>query len=73
MVGDDFTHQNGNFVRGVEFASFFTCIGCEIAYQIFIDKTENVVALFVIHRNNVDKVNQFSDSLCLSIGIFTEF
>ena len=68
MVRNDFGHEDGNLMRGVELASFLARIGGEHADQIFVDEAEHIVALAAIHWNVFDELNQFADGFGLLGG-----
>jgi hypothetical protein len=68
MVRNDFGHEHGDLVRGVELARLFAGIGGKHADEVFIDEAEHIVALAAIHGNVFDELDQLADGLSLLGG-----
>ena len=59
VIGNDFRHQQRDFVRRIEFARFFACISGKHTDEILVNKAQYVIALFAVHRyigNQYEKV-----------------
>ncbi len=65
MVRYNFGHQQRYFVGRIKLARLFSGIGGEHADQIFIYKTQHIIALLAIHRDIFDQLNQLTNLLSL--------
>ena len=72
MVGYDLGHEQRNLVWRVELASLLPGVRGKHADQILVDESQDVVALFAVHRNDFYQLDQVADSLCLRAGTVAE-
>ena len=62
---NDFRHQQGYLVRGVELTCFLSGICRKVTDKIFVDKAENIVVLLAVHRNILYQRQKPADCFCL--------
>ena len=65
MISNDLRHQEGNLVRGIEFACLLARVCGKHADEIFIDEAKHVIALTPVHGNILDQIQQSADRLGL--------
>ena len=63
VIGNNFSHQLGHFVRRIEFTGFLTGIGGKVTDEILINKAENIVVLLAVHGDIFNQLNKFTDCL----------
>ena len=72
MFRYNFRHQKRHLMRCIKFSRLLSCIFCKVGNQVFIDKSQNIIVLFSIHRNFIYKLNQIAYCLCLWLCICTK-
>ena len=73
VIGNDFRHQQRHFMRCIEFARFFACVGSKHTDEIFVDKAQYVIALFAVHRNIGNQHEKVFHRIGLAGGGITQF